>query len=184
MHVNFATFFNLTTLEGPILRPWKIGKCQNPCFAHFEQNWKVSESESVKIGKHQNWKGSNLNCSYWKVSETVEIGKCQRLLRLESVRNLSDWTASETALIFLGVISVSGSLDLVDLHGVGGLAGTIRDQSGDRGGTRYPQFHWQDPSLSTECSRCEKPSARFSVLGVAGSSLGRTSYPNFTNDPP
>ena len=23
--------------------------------------------------------------------------------------------------------------------------------------------HWQDPSLSTECSRCEKPSACFSV---------------------
>ena len=46
------------------------------------------------------------------------------------------------------------------------------------------QFHWQNPSLSTECSRCEKPSACFSVLGVAGSSPGRTSYPNFANGPP
>ena len=27
------------------------------------------------------------------------------------------------------------------------------------------QYHWQVPSLSTECSRCEKPSACFSVLG-------------------
>ena len=36
------------------------------------------------------------------------------------------------------------------------------------------QFHWQDPSLSTESSRCEKPSACFSVLGVAGPSPGRT----------
>ena len=26
------------------------------------------------------------------------------------------------------------------------------------------RFHWQDPSLSTECSRCEKPSVCFSVL--------------------
>ena len=40
------------------------------------------------------------------------------------------------------------------------------------------KFHWQDPSLSTESSRGEKPSAFFSVLGVAGSSLGGTSYPN------
>ena len=39
-------------------------------------------------------------------------------------------------------------------------------------------FHWQDPSLSTEsCSGGEKPPACFSVLGVAGSSPGRTSYP-------
>ena len=33
------------------------------------------------------------------------------------------------------------------------------------------QFHWQDPEV-------KKPSACFSVLGVAGSSLGGTSYPN------
>ena len=36
------------------------------------------------------------------------------------------------------------------------------------------QFHWQDPSLSTVSSRDEKPPACFSVLGVAGSSPGRT----------
>ena len=45
------------------------------------------------------------------------------------------------------------------------------------------QFHWQDPSLSTECSRCEKPFACFSVLGVAGSSPDRTSYPNLPTAP-
>ena len=32
----------------------RIGKCQNPFFAHFEQNLKVSESESVRFGKCQN----------------------------------------------------------------------------------------------------------------------------------
>ena len=35
------------------------------------------------------------------------------------------------------VISASGSLYLVDLHGVGGLAGTIMDQSRDRGSISY-----------------------------------------------
>ena len=32
------------------------------------------------------------------MSETAEIGKCQKLVRLESVRNCSDWKVSETAL--------------------------------------------------------------------------------------
>ena len=32
--------------------------------------------------------------------------------------------------------------------------------------------------------RCEKTSACFSVLGVAGLSLGRTSYPNLAYGPP
>ena len=58
---------------------------------------------------------------------------------------------------------------------LGGQTGTIRDQLK---GPATTQFHWQDPSLSTESSRGEKPSACFSVLGVAGSSLGGTSYPN------
>ena len=31
----------------------------------------------------------------------------------------------------------SGSLDLVDLHGIGGLAGAIRDQSRGRGSISY-----------------------------------------------
>ena len=35
------------------------------------------------------------------------------------------------------VISASGSLDMVDLHGVGGLPGTIRDQSRGRGSISY-----------------------------------------------
>ena len=38
----------------------RIGKCQNPFFAHFEQNWKVSELESVRIGKCPNCKVSEL----------------------------------------------------------------------------------------------------------------------------
>ena len=49
-----------------------IGKCQNPIFAHFEQNWKVSELESVRIGKCQKWKVSELEsvriAENWKVS--------------------------------------------------------------------------------------------------------------------
>ena len=59
---------------------WGIGKCQNPIFAHFERNWKVSELESVRIGKCQNRKVSEL--------ESVRIGKCQnrKVSELESVR--------------------------------------------------------------------------------------------------
>ena len=73
------------------------------------------------------------------------------------------------------VISASGSLDLVDLHG---QTGTIRDQSKAAVAPATTQFPWQDPSLSTKSSRGEKPSACFPVPGVAGSSLGGTSYPN------
>ena len=90
----------------------QIGKWQNQKVSELEsviigkcQNWKVSELESVRIGKCQIWKVSELgrvkiwkcqkqprlgqvrNCSDWKVPETVEIGKCQKLLKLESVRN-------------------------------------------------------------------------------------------------
>ena len=59
---------------------WGIGKCQNPFFAHFGRNWKVSELERVRIGKCQNWKVSEL--------ESVRIGKCQnrKVSELESVR--------------------------------------------------------------------------------------------------
>ena len=47
------------------------------------------------------------------------------------------------------------------------------------------QFHWQDLSLcSTESSRGEKLSACFSVLGVACSSPGRTSYPSLAYGSP
>ena len=35
----------------------------------------------------------------WKVSEIAQIGKCQKLLRLESVRNSLDWSVSEIAEI-------------------------------------------------------------------------------------
>ena len=61
--------------------------------------------------------------------------------------------------------------------GLGGKTGTIRDQSKAAVAPATTKFHWQDPSLSTESCRSEKPSACFSVLGVAGSSLGGTSYP-------
>ena len=58
-----------------------------------------------------------------------------------------------------------------------GLIGTIRDQSKAVVAPVTTRFHWEDPSLSTEGgSRCEKSSACFSVLRVAGSSPGRTSY--------
>ena len=39
------------------------------------------------------------------------------------------------------VISASGSLDLVDLHGVGGLAGTLRDQPKAVVASATAQFH-------------------------------------------
>ena len=47
----------------------RIGKCQNPFFAHFGRNWKVSESESVRIEKCQNRKVSE--------SKSERNGKCQ-----------------------------------------------------------------------------------------------------------
>ena len=53
---------------------------------------------------------------------------------------------------------------------LGGLTGTIGDQSKAAVAPGTTQLHWQDPRLSAECSRCEKPSAYFSVSGVAGSS--------------
>ena len=62
--------------------------------------------------------------------------------------------------------------------GFGGQTGIIRDQSKAAVAPATTQFHWQDPSLSTESSRGEKPSACFSVLGVAGLSIGGTSYPS------
>ena len=58
----------------------RIGKCQNPFFAHFEQKWKVSELESVRIGKCQNW----------KLSETAQFGKCQNWKVSESAWTLSN----------------------------------------------------------------------------------------------
>ena len=35
----------------------------------------------------------------WIVSETVQIGKCQKLLRLENVRNSSNWKVSELEMV-------------------------------------------------------------------------------------
>ena len=77
------------------------------------------------------------------------------------------------------VISACGSLDLVDLHGWEAWLVPSGTSQGAAVAPATTQFHWrQDPSLSTECSRCEKPSTCFSVLGVAGSSPGRTSHPS------
>ena len=66
--------------------------------ARVHQVWKVSEMESVRNGECQKllwlqvseWESVRI-CWGWKVSETALIGKCQRRLRLESVRNSSDW---------------------------------------------------------------------------------------------
>ena len=65
----------------------RIGKCQNQ---------KESELENVRIGKCPNWKVSESErvrigkCQIWKVSESerVRIGKCQiwKVSELESVR--------------------------------------------------------------------------------------------------
>ena len=51
----------------------------------------MSELESVRIGKCQNWKGSQL--------ESVRIGNGQSPSSLESVRNCLDLKVSELALI-------------------------------------------------------------------------------------
>ena len=67
------------------------------------QNWKVSESESVRIGKCQKLLSLESvrigKCQNLLGLESVRIGKCQKLLRLESVRNCSDWKVSEIAQI-------------------------------------------------------------------------------------
>ena len=100
----------------------ETGKCQNWNVSEsiFLPNWKVSESQSVRIAKSQNRKVSGLesvrigkcrkllrleiarNCSGLKVSEIAQIGKCQKLLRLESVRYCPNWKVSETAQIGKG----------------------------------------------------------------------------------
>ena len=77
----YAFYFRLVRVSflAGGLESVRIGKCQNPIFAHFGRNWKVSELESVRIGKCQNWKVSEL--------ESVRIGKCQNwnVSELESV---------------------------------------------------------------------------------------------------
>ena len=75
-----------------------------------------------------------------KVGSTLQLG-----LRLSD--GVEDLIFVNVSRVFV-VVSVhameqninelaSGSLDLVDLHGVGGLAGTIRDQSRGRGSISY-----------------------------------------------
>ena len=62
----------------------------------------MSELERVRIGKGQNWKVSETAeivsvriCSNGKMSETARIGKCQKLIKMESVRNCLGWKVSE-----------------------------------------------------------------------------------------
>ena len=93
-------------------------KCQNSFLCRVGKcpNRTVSELESVGIGKCQNGKVSALE-SVWnaenkKFSEFFQSGKsetawiakcqkwkCQKMLRLEIVRNSSDWKESEFAQI-------------------------------------------------------------------------------------
>ena len=65
------------------------------------------------------------------------------------------------------VISASGSLDLEDLDGVGRPNWFQKGSAKAAVAPATTQFHWQDPSLSTENSRGEKLLACFSVLGVS-----------------
>ena len=69
------------------------------------------------------------------------------------------------------VMAASGSLDLVDLHGVGRPGGLAQGPVKAAIASATTQYHWPDPCHSTKSSRCEKPSACFSALGVADSSL-------------
>ena len=95
--------------ESIFMPNWKVSQSESAIIGKC-QNWKVPELESVRIGKCQNWKVSELEnvitgkCFFstegdWKLSETAEIGKCQKLFRLECVRNCSDWSVSESAQI-------------------------------------------------------------------------------------
>ena len=65
--------------------------------------------------------------------------------------------------------------------GLGGLAGTFSDRSNAAMASATTQFQY--PSLSTESGRCEKPSASFFVLDVAGLSDNWTSNPNLAYGP-
>ena len=86
----------------------ETGRCQNSISSYLEgvriqflhiwkvQNWKMSDSESVRIGTCQNWNLSELEnvrlwkCQNWNLSEfeSVRIGKCQnqKVSDLERVR--------------------------------------------------------------------------------------------------
>ena len=67
---------------------------------------------------------------------------------------------------------------------LGGLTGSKKGPAKAVVAPVANRFHWHDPSLSTETSKGEKTFACFSVLGVAGSSPGRTSYPTLANSFP
>ena len=84
----------------------RIGKCQNPIFAHFRRNWKVSELESFRIGKCQNWKGQN-----WKVSESesVRIGKCQNYLEFKDSLKWDKYCSSSNLSVCHVPIEVSNA---------------------------------------------------------------------------
>ena len=77
----FSSDLSMTELGNCLekLESVRIGKCQNSFFAQIGkcQNQTVSKLESVKISQN------------WKVSELLNIGKCQNLSKLENVRNSS-----------------------------------------------------------------------------------------------
>ena len=77
------------------------------------------------------------------------------------------------------------SLDSEDLRGVGRPSWYEKGPAkASVASATTPQFHWEVLSLSTETSRGENPPACFSVLGVAGSSPGWTTYPSLAKGPP
>ena len=87
----------------------RLRKCQKPFFAHFEQNWKVSESKSVRIWKCQNSDTfqsepfltlSNLS-NFWHftiraVSDTFQSEQFLTLSNSSNFWHFPIWTASDT----------------------------------------------------------------------------------------
>ena len=94
------TSFSRCSVPSP--RSWEDNKSHSGV---SRGDWKVSESESVRIGKCQNRKVSELgsvrNCSVWKVSEleSVRTYLDWKVSELQSVRNGWDWKVSEIAQI-------------------------------------------------------------------------------------
>ena len=71
----------------------------------------------------------------------------------------------------------------MDLHGVGRCGWYHQGPVKGLDSISFHPIPWLESSLSTESSRCENPTACFSVLGAAGLSPGRTSFPNLDYDP-
>ena len=120
----------------------------------------------------------------WKGDKEGTLAKCSKLLK--------SWSDLAYSQYFRWVSSLRVVKDVNSGEGSGALCNLSVWEPRFCGLTwdwevavasAINQYHWQDPSLSTESSRCEKPSACFSVPGVAGLSPGRTSYPNLAYSP-